>query len=80
MTEYNNPVKVKCWESYLIFNKCNFLRNQGTHHHWKCPDCIRTITFWGHKKTLPRIHVRTCLRTMGKTNSEFNKWAKNNCK
>jgi len=79
MGEYNNPVPIKCWEAFLIFCNCEFDRKEGSHHHWKCPNCWRTITFWGHKKEVPRFHVRTCLKSMNKTNSEFNKWAKSNC-
>ncbi len=79
MGEYNKPIPTKCWESYLTFCGCKFDRQQGTHHHWKCPNCFRTVTFWGHKKDVPRFHISTCLKTMGKTNSEFNKWIKSNC-
>jgi len=79
MGEYNNPVPIKCWEAYLKFCKCFFDRQDGSHHHWKCPNCWRTITFWGHKKEVPRFHIRTCLKTMGKTQTEFNRWVKDNC-
>lgn len=79
MGEYNKPVPTKCWKAYLAFCGCTEDRIDGSHHHWKCPDCWRTVTFWGHKKEVPRFHILTCLRTMGKTNSQFNKWAKQNC-
>lgn len=79
MGEFNNPVPTKCWEAFLISIGCSFKREQGSHHHWKCPDCLRTVTFWGHQKEVPRFHVRTNLKTLGKTNSEFNKWTKANC-
>lgn len=79
MGEYNKPVKTKCWEAFLIKNGCNFLRQDGSHHHWKCPNCFRTITFWGHKKEIPRFHTKTCLRTMGKTNKQLNDFIKKHC-
>ena len=79
MGEHNGPVLTKCWESFLKSKGCVFDRQQGTHHHWKCPKCWRTITFWGHKKEIPRFHIRTNLKTMGLTNSIFNKWVSNNC-
>ena len=79
MTKYNNPVPTKCWEAYLKSLGCDYDREDGTHHHWKCPNCFRTITFWGHKKDIPRFHIRTNLRTLKKTNKQFNSWADSNC-
>jgi len=79
MTKYNNPVPTKCWEAYLKSLGCNYDREDGTHHHWKCPNCFGTITFWGHKKEIPRFHIRTNLRTLNKTNKQFNTWADSNC-
>ncbi|XLS28990.1 type II toxin-antitoxin system HicA family toxin [Flavobacteriaceae bacterium M23B6Z8] len=80
MGEHNNPVPTKCWEKFLLNLGCEFKRQQGTHHHWKCPECFRTITFWGHKKDIPRFHIKTCLKTLKVTNKEFNEWASENCK
>lgn len=75
----NGPVSTKCWESFLLANDCQFQKNDGSHHKWKCPNCWRSIIFWGHKKEVPRMHIRSNLKTMGKTNTEFNEWAKENC-
>ncbi|HCS20786.1 MAG TPA: hypothetical protein DIW47_09540 [Bacteroidetes bacterium] len=80
MGDLGGPVLTKCWESYLVFKKCRFDRQQGTHHHWKCPDCWRTVTFWGNKKEVPRFHIINNLRNLGVSNGEFNKWVKENCK
>lgn len=79
MGEYNNPVPTKCWEAFLEYSGCVFVKNDGSHHKWQCEDCLRSIIFWGHKKDIPRFQILTNLKTMGKTNSEFNKWAKKNC-
>lgn len=79
MGEYNNPVPTSCWESYLKFCKCDFIKSDGSHHKWKCPKCYRSIIFWGHKKEIPRFQIKTNLKTLGKTNKQFNDWAKNNC-
>lgn len=79
MGEHNKPVDTKCWEKFLTHNNCMFEKNDGTHHKWKCPNCMRSIIFWGHKKEVPRFHISTCLKTLGKTNKEFNLWAKGNC-
>lgn len=79
MGEHDKPVKTKCWESYLKHCGCTFKRKQGSHHHWKCPNCWRTITFWGNKKEVPRFHIKSCLKTMGINNNTFNEWVKANC-
>ena len=79
MGKYNNPVPIKCWEDFLIYHKCKFVRQKGSHHHWKHPGSKRTITFHGHKKEVPRFHIQTCLKTMKITNSTFNTWAEANC-
>lgn len=78
MSEYNNPVKTKLWIAYLLHIGGREARVDGSHHHWKVPGVFRTITFWGHKKEVPRLHIRTSLRTLGRTNKEFNLWLKNN--
>lgn len=79
MGEYNNPVKTKCWEKYLNFIGCTFKQNNGSHHIWECPKCKRPIVFWGNKKDIPRFHIKSNLKTMEISNSNFNKWAKANC-
>ena len=79
MTKYNNPVPTKCWELYLTHLGCKLNRKGGTHHHWKCPNCFRTITFWGHLKEVPRFHVKNCLRDLNITNKQFTLWADKNC-
>jgi len=79
MGEYNNPVPTSCWEAYLESLNCEFKKNDGSHHKWKCPNCFRSIIFWGHKKEIPRFQILTNLKTLGLTNKQFNTWAKENC-
>lgn len=79
MTKYNNPVKTKCWENYLKEIGCEFIRIKSSHHHWKCPDCLRTITFWGSSKEIPRFQINTNLATLGINKKDFNKWLDDNC-
>jgi predicted RNA binding protein YcfA (HicA-like mRNA interferase family) len=50
MDNFNKPVLTKCWKKYLSFLGYIKDRVSGSHHHWKCPDCTRTITFGGSKK------------------------------
>lgn len=79
MSEYNNPVPIKCWEKFLKSHNCTFKKNNGSHHIWSCPNSIRPIVFWGHKKEVPRFHVKNNLRDLGLDNSYFTDWAKKNC-
>ena len=79
MTKYNNPVKTKCWESFLESRNCKFDRIKSSHHIWKCPNCIRSITFWGADKTIPRFQINTNLQTLGIPKKVFQKWLDNNC-
>lgn len=79
MGEYNNPVPTSCWEAYLKHLNCEFKKNDGSHHKWRCPNCLRSIIFWGHKKEIPRFQILTNLKTLGLTNKQFNTWSKANC-
>ena len=79
MTQFNKPVKTKCWEKFLAHSGCYFVRIRSSHHHWKCPGCLRTVTFWGAKKEVPRFHINSCLRTMSISPEDFNAWEAENC-
>lgn len=79
MTQFNNPVKTKCWEKFLTHSGCIYKRTTASHHHWKCAGCRRTITFQGAEKEIPRFHILTNLRTMNVSNDAFNDWAAENC-
>ena len=75
----NRPIPTKCWEKYLKNIDCEFVRIKASHHHWKCPKCIRPITFWGDEKEIPAFHIKTCLFTLGIDRKDFLKWVGNNC-
>lgn len=79
MGGFNKPIPTKCWEKFLKSCNCGFVRQKSSHHLWKCPNAIRTITFWGDKKDVPRFHINSNLESMGKTKKEFNDWIKENC-
>lgn len=79
MGNYNRPIPIKCWEAFLIYSQCEFKSNNGSHHKWKCPGCLRSVIFHGHKKEVPRFHINTCLATMGVSKNEFNNWSDKNC-
>lgn len=73
------PIPVSCWRNFLISKGCTYARDKASHEHWKCPNCLRTITFWGSKKEVPGFHIETNLRTMGIPNEEFMQWVNQNC-
>ena len=75
----NRPVKTKDWIAYLKANKCYYLRTKGSHDHYKCPDCFRTITHREKDNVIPAMHLKTNLATMGKTLVELYQWIEENC-
>lgn len=72
-------VKVKCWENFLSSIGCNLDRVRSSHHIWKCPNCKRSITFWGNHKEIPPFHIHTNLKTLGISKSFFFDWIEKNC-
>ena len=64
---------------YLRHRDCTLIRSDGSHHKWKCPNCLRSIIFWDHKKVVPRFHIDTCLKTLEEAKKEFNAWVKKDC-
>ncbi|MGJ1321457.1 hypothetical protein D3C87_1450940 [compost metagenome] len=75
----NRPVKVKCWEKYLISIGCTKKRIQSSHHHWGCPGCLRNIVLQGAEKDIPPFHIKTNLKSLGVNAEDFYKWAEENC-
>jgi len=73
------PLPVKCWEAFLVFNGFKFDRINSSHHHWKKPGILRTVTFWGNEKQVPALHLKTCCRTIGCTIEYLMEWAEKNC-
>lgn len=79
MSNFNNPIKTKCWKKFLEASGCEFNRITSSHHIWKCPGCKRSIVFRGAEKEIPQFHISTCLKTMDISKSQFNNWIENNC-
>jgi hypothetical protein len=75
----NRPVKTKCWIAYLAFLNCQYKSTKASHVHYKCPNCLRTITFRDKDKEIPALHLKTNLTTLGKTLQELYDWVEKNC-
>lgn len=75
----NRPVKTKDWIAFLEAHNCKFIRIRASHSHYKCPNCIRTITHREKDKEVPALHAKTNLRTMEKTLQYLYTWIDNNC-
>lgn len=75
----NRPVKKSDWEKFLIAHGCTKKRHNGTsHQQWKCPNCMRTITFRGQEKEIPAMHLKSNLDTMGLTLKDLYDWIDKN--
>ena len=74
----NRPVDTKDWVAFLIANGCKYKRTKASHFHYKCPGCIRTITFRENEKQIPPLHLKTNLQTMGKTLNDLYSWIEAN--
>lgn len=74
----NRPVKTKDWIAFLKANKCEYIRSKASHDHYKCPNCIRTITHREKDKEIPALHLHTNLSTMGLKLSDLYEWIEKN--
>ena len=72
------PVKTKDFRKFLEAHKCRFLGKESSHEKWKCPRCFRTITFRYIDKTIPALHLKTNLKTMGLTLKDLHSWIEEN--
>lgn len=75
----NRPVKTKDFVAFLKANNCTYLRTTASHDHYKCPNCWRTITIREKDKEIPAMHIKTNVRTMGKTLEDVYIWIEKNC-
>ena len=75
----NRPVKTKDWVAFLIAHGCKYQRTTASHDHYKCPNCLRTITHREKDKDVPALHAKTNLQTMGFTLQELYNWIDANC-
>lgn len=74
----NRPVKTKDWIAFLKAHDCNYKRTKASHVHYKCPNCIRTITYREKDKEIPSLHLQTNLKTMGLTLDYLYQWIEDN--
>ena len=74
----NRPVPKKHWIKFLKAHGCEFLEINN-HEKWKCPDCLRPIVFRNAPKEIPFTHIKSDLRTLGKTTEYFYEWIRTNC-
>ncbi|KQS28318.1 type II toxin-antitoxin system HicA family toxin [Dyadobacter sp. Leaf189] len=74
----NRPVKVNDWVAFLEAHDCKYMRQKASHEHYKCPGCFRTITHRPADKDIPPLHLKTNLKTMGKTLDYLYKWIDDN--
>lgn len=75
----NRPVKTIDWVAFLKAHNCRYLRTEASHDHYKCPNCLRTITHREKDKDIPALHCKTNLKTMGKTLKDLYEWIEKNC-
>lgn len=75
----NRPVKTKHWVKYLEHRGCKYRRTRASHYHYKCPNCIRTITHRENEKEIPPDHLRSNLQTLNSTLQELYQWIEENC-
>jgi predicted RNA binding protein YcfA (HicA-like mRNA interferase family) len=77
----NRPVKKKDWIRFLRSRGCVERAkkgNSGSHTHWKCPNCYRTITFRINEKEIPPVHLQTNLSVMGLKLADLYDWLDKN--
>ena len=69
------PIPTKKFKKFLKKQGCIYIRTEASHEIWDKKDdsLLRPITFWGHKKEVPGLHIHTSLQTLGITYKEFMK-------
>ncbi|RAI77583.1 hypothetical protein HMF3257_31700 [Spirosoma telluris] len=74
-----DSIKVSCWIAFLKFKGCTYKSTEASHEKWRCPNCTRSIIFWGSKKEIPINHIFSNLRSMGVLKRDFTDWIAKNC-
>lgn len=74
----NRPVKTSDWVAFLDSLGCKYLRTKASHDHYKCPNCLRTITHREKDKEIPALHLRMNLQTMGMSLKDLYDWIDKN--
>lgn len=69
------PIPTKKFKKFLKNQGLVYVRTEASHEIWDRPDdsLLRPVTFWGHKKEVPGLHIHTNLKTIGMTYKEFKK-------
>ena len=69
------PVPTKKFKKFLKNKGLRLQRTKGDHEIWDYPgksSLLRPVTFIGCDKTIPPLHIKTNLDTLGITYKEFN--------
>lgn len=74
----NRPVKTKDWLAFLDAHECKYKGTKGSHDHYRCPGCFRTITHREKDKEIPAMHLKTNLATMGMKLQDLYDWIEKN--
>lgn len=72
------PIKTSDFRKFLKAHNCRFRGQESSHELWKCPRCHRTVTFRYVDKTIPALHIKTNLRTMGIKLKYLHDWIQKN--
>jgi len=75
----DHPIKTKCWLKFLSYKNCKYLRTVASHHQYKCPNCLKAVTVRSNDKDVPGLHVRTILKVMGVSYTDFMSWKNKHC-
>lgn len=72
-------VKTKLFIKFLLFQGCIKQKNNGgSHSKYKKKGCLRPITVREKDKTVPALHIKTNLETLGIKYDVFYNWIENN--
>jgi len=68
------PIPTKKFKKYLKYKGLKHLRSEGDHEIWDFPNdnrLFRPVTFIGCEKEIPALHIKTNLKTLGISYSDF---------
>ncbi|MCK5537709.1 MAG: type II toxin-antitoxin system HicA family toxin [Bacteroidales bacterium] len=64
-------IKLKAYRKFLKAKKCTYLRTNGGHEIWECPNCTRPIVFQTHIEPIPEFIIKQHLRCLGISKTQF---------
>ncbi len=61
------------WIRFLKSEGLEFIRSRGSHEIWDMPESRlpRPVVFRTKDRDIPRLHVETCLKTLGRSKEYF---------